>query len=890
MISIAAVIPAPSSSLRCTNNSVRLRTLLPALVALSATPVAAQPADSGSHRAQIVEPAATEQGFIRYELTGIFTRDIVVRFAGDTLLLPYSVFANSLGILNSTSSNLDTLVGEMPLKQPFMLICSEGVAYRRGTADTLPPRSLCIIDDEVYVEAHQLAHCMGVQINVDMSELKFTVIPDSRIPVVQRRQNESIYASLAYREGNGAPVHSPVERQLFGSVAVKYGLVNSYREGESTTTGSFQLAGPFLFGLLNVVGSGQYHKGDQYPLTGAINSIGWQVQFPHSSLVTQVSASVAPSATATSLSLAASNVPLGNRSEFGVHSLDGHTQPGWYVELYEGQTLVEVTQGDSNGVYHFQIPIGYGTTRRAIHQVGPHGERLIEYRTFQLNPALIPPGSLQYSTSFLSENLKLNGRVEGRAYVSAGVMNWLTFAAVTSGASSTLRSVRLDSFDLSLHANLWLGDAIPVGLYYTPRGRTAGGAIGYNFSDDFAVQGSLDSFNVMHPTAFMANGSFSLGLGNVSLSGYGQFINNEQTTLISAVPRISLYLNGMGINASTKLAWQKPQSELGNAPAHFAATSSLQLTAVPWNGIFMLASASYDYDRHALTDIGLSSSISITNSLSLGLAYTLQRTDRMESTISAQITYDLGGIVRLGTGASYQNDRYSVISTVEGGVMISRGGIVPNTYGGVNESMIIVRAFVDRNLNGTQDDGEETRSDPSADLYSGSAQAHTDDGTFLSLAPYQEGTVVFSTERYAGEGLYPRKGRYPVYTLPGTTTVIDVPLAPGTTLDGKCLVMTSVEGGRSLSPALLTGLTVHMVSTDGAAEYEGEIFDDGTMIVDGVSEGTYRLLFDDEQLAARALRLAEPSAILTITLASTTIPEVILVKRETRLDSDARDK
>ncbi|HVZ39042.1 MAG TPA: hypothetical protein VHI13_07175 [Candidatus Kapabacteria bacterium] len=827
----------------------------------------------------MIDPAATEAGFVHLVLPGVFSRDFTTRFIGDTLLLGFTALSNSLGIINRISDNLDTLSGEMPLGQAFTIVLSRGTFVRRGREEALPARSVTVIDNEVFVEARTLARCMALQTSFDLSELTFEIVPDARIPAVARARDHHLYSMLGTSQNGAEPREASIHREIAGSAAIRWGMLNMMQKGETNSSGLLQVVGPFLYGELSITGSGRYSSWEQKRMAGGWDDIGWQIQFPGFSPLRLLSAEATRSGELTSLLLRLGNAPLGGRRSFGMHTLDGYSQPGWDVELYQDQKLVEVTQADEHGAYHFDVPVGYGFTTRTIEQVGPHGERIAEQRTLRLNPALIPPGEVQYNASLYSESARLDRAVRGDMDIAVGVAEWMTLGSVLSIDSPGLHALRADSLNATAIASLWLGDATPVEVAYSPRSQSVGGSVAYTFNDNFAVEAGIDSFSLRHHNAIIASASFDLGLKWLTLGGTAQFLDNDRITAITAVPQLSFYLGGIGVNSTARATWLKPKAALGGGPSALSMASTLQLTATPLNGLFVMARAAYDYSDKVCTDLDFSSSITLSGALNLGLTYTTQRLDWRHGTLSAQLSYVFGA-ARVGIGGTYQNGEFALANSIDGGLIVSRGGVHPTSYEAINESGVILHAFRDANLNGIQDGDEEILHDASADLSGSGGLFHTDNGLFLGLPPYQQSTIAITHEQFAARGLYPRRSEYAVYTLPGATTVIDVPYADGFDVTGRCKVVLPAAGNREGSPAILTALKIHLIATNGTAEYEGEIFDDGSLLIEGVSAGEYRIAFDQEQLSARKLLLRSQPEPVLLSSTAPTLPPVVFVPRD----------
>jgi hypothetical protein len=365
----------------------------------------------------------------------------------------------------------------------------------------------------------------------------------------------------------------------------------------------------------------------------------------------------------------------------------------------------------------------------------------------------------------------------------------------------------------------------------------------------------------------------------MSLGGFAQFVNNDRASTLSASPQLSFYTAGVSINSSMRLAWIRPRAATAGGGSRMTAASTVQIAAAPFGGVFTIARAVYDHTTRSLANLDLSASISLTGALALGVSYNVRDLDWKRGTLYSQLSYAFG-LARASVGATYQEGEFSAANRLEGGILISSDGVRAAPYEAANQSAVIVNAFHDRNLNGVRDNGEETLSDPGADLAGDAARAHADDGVFLSLTPYQQSTVTISHDGFAALGLYPRKSSFQIYTLPAATTVIDVAYARGFDVTGQgCVVAPgSPRGGRST--AVLTGLRIRLIATDGNAEYAGEMFDDGTLLVEGVSEGSYRIAFDDQQLATRGLRSTGLPERVVFDATTRTLPAITFMPRD----------
>lgn len=821
----------------------------------------------------------TEDGIIRLDVPGVVSRDLGARFAGDTLYLSYSSFTGFLGIINHVSSNRDTLSAEYPLGEPVSIIRSAGVARRRTRELALAPGSVLEVDDELYVEATMLCRVLGLSIQLDIAELKLTIVPDSRLPVVEQARNRLRYAALGGgRDGEPAHAAPSIRRELFGSIAFDWSLLGTLQRGNEGGAGVVQLGGPFLYGVLNLGLSGELRRLGPTPVRASLDHAGWQMTFPDLSLLQRVSVEMSPGIGRGSYAASLSNIPVVPRRIFGARDLEGFTQPGWDVEMYEGNTLVEVTHADEQGRYRFTIPVGYGATTRTIQQVGPHGERISEQRSFQLNPWLIPSGEVQYTLRLSSLRLDTGSLDAGAADVAVGVTDRLTLGASASGTTSGFPRLGRDSVGLALVANLWLWDATSVGIHFDPFRMVAGGSFEYLSHGNLSVRLGLDSVGLREPKV-ASHASINVPLGAVSLGGSGRYERDIHGTTVEAAPTLSAYFAGIGCYGGMRFGWHgfadESSGELMPLQPVRVMTSTLQVTAAPGAGIFLSGRCGYDHIARALDQLELSSSINLTSALRLGMSWSMRGTEWRGGTVGLQIGFDIDA-ARTRLESSYQNGETMGSLYMQGTATISAAGIRPLRLGGVGQSAIVLRAFNDANLNGVRDGGEEILDDATAQLFCGGSEYGSEDGAFLSLSPNQACIVRIDREQFLGRGLYPRQFEFGVFTVQSTTHVIDIPFAEGNDISGHADVMLAGREKR-LSTTILTGLAVHLVSIGGTADYLGELFDDGSILIAGVAPGDYRIVFDEKELASRQLGLRNLPERVTIDAATTRLPTITFI-------------
>lgn len=103
----------------------------------------------------------------------------------------------------------------------------------------------------------------------------------------------------------------------------------------------------------------------------------------------------------------ASNTPTTYRRSFGSYTISNKTEPGWTVELYVNDALVDYTTADAAGFYTFQVPLVYGNSQIRLRFYGPWGEERILEENINIPFNFLPKKVFEYTTStgFIEDSL-----------------------------------------------------------------------------------------------------------------------------------------------------------------------------------------------------------------------------------------------------------------------------------------------------------------------------------------------------------------------------------------------------------------------------------------------------------------------------------------------------
>ncbi|MDX2415707.1 MAG: SPOR domain-containing protein [Bacteroidales bacterium] len=122
------------------------------------------------------------------------------------------------------------------------------------------------------------------------------------------------------------------------------------------------------------------------------------------------------------------NTPTTFRRSFGTYKISDRTEPGWVVELYVNNVLVDYKTADASGFFSFDVPLVYGNTSVQLKFFGPWGEESSREQNINIPFNFLPKNELEYTMSagFIEDSTFSKF---GRAEVNYGATNRLTFGA-----------------------------------------------------------------------------------------------------------------------------------------------------------------------------------------------------------------------------------------------------------------------------------------------------------------------------------------------------------------------------------------------------------------------------------------------------------------------------
>jgi hypothetical protein len=142
------------------------------------------------------------------------------------------------------------------------------------------------------------------------------------------------------------------------------------------------------------------------------------------------------------IGITVTNAPTTYRRAFGEYPISDYTEPGWMVELYVNNVIVDYQTADALGFYSFDVPLVYGTSDVMLKFYGPYGEERVQEQFINIPFNFLPPGEVEYT---VSSGLVADGENSrfGRAEVKYGLNRFMTLGGGMEYLSSVVTGSKI---------------------------------------------------------------------------------------------------------------------------------------------------------------------------------------------------------------------------------------------------------------------------------------------------------------------------------------------------------------------------------------------------------------------------------------------------------------
>ncbi|MCK9628271.1 MAG: SPOR domain-containing protein [Bacteroidales bacterium] len=427
------------------------------------------------------------------------------------------------------------------------------------------------------------------------------------------------------------------------------------------------------------------------------------------------------------------NTPTTYRRSFGTYTLSDVTEPGWMVELYVNNVLVDYKKADASGFYTFDVPLIYGSTDVKLQFYGPWGEERSQEKNIEIPFNFLPKGRFEYNISAgMVEDSA--GSLFSKTNFDYGVSKFMTVGGGVEYLSSldSLKYIPFAKASIKIAPNLLL-----TGVYN--HGTNFSGLLNWKLKSDLQFELNYIKYN-KGQTSITTNYTeerkllLSMPIRLKKTSFYTRLSLNQSLTETSKFTSAELIFTGtiLGFNANLTTGAQL----YGESNPRVYSNMSFS-TRLP--GSFILTpQALYNYSSGKFENAKCGIEKKLFKKGYLNLSYE-NNFNNKSSSIELGFRYDFS-FAQSGINARRNAGKTTVTESATGSIIFdARSGYISgSSRSTVGNGGLTLIPFLDINCNGIKDKGEPKISGLQAHISGGRIESDDRDTIVrvFDLEPY----------------------------------------------------------------------------------------------------------------------------------------------------------
>jgi hypothetical protein len=801
---------------------------------------------------------------------------------GAQTLLPLGELSRLLTLAIQVKPDRGSAEGQLPRERGFALNLAESLASIGGHEQSFEPRLAAVVGDDIYVSRQLLTRWLPLDLKLDLATLKLKVVPSEKLPLQEKLERERLAAALAGLQPTERPnyPYTPSSPGLIGVPSIDQSLGADARYGRHARQYKTAYTAYITSDLLGMEGSAYVLKtqdkaNPDLRLTLARNDPDAGLLGPMQARSVAIGNLALPSVrnvmqgSGKGNGVAVSNRPLDQPNSFDRHSLRGDLPPGWDVTLYYNDQLLAYQSSRADGQYAFDdLPLSFGPNEFRLVFHGPLGQLRVEKQSFLLDQASVKPGELFYT---VASQVADDGSVRSVAQADIGLSKKLTGKLGLVRRPRIVGGVAADPLDYGQLGLLAYLDSMILSSQLI--GMRGGGALGELGLKTRLGGFALDLLHTQRQGGFV-NDQFADVAGGVRMRDEMRL---QGSVRFGGLPRLLLDISALrnsldqgpdnvqlglrtavmlwGTALSNSLRWQRT--------GDFSTTDGALQVSRRVADVGLNAQLNYRLQPGAsLQAVAISADRNLADGYQLN-AGLLRSMDSGLTLVSAGFSKNLGSF-GLALSASYSSQRELALG-LQLFVALDRdprsGRWMMDGQPLAGTGAVSARAFVDRNMNGVRDPGEEFVPNAGFILNGGGRHPRLTDAEGVAmlnrLAPGRYADIALDPTTLEDPQWKPLTPGVRVLPRPGRVEQLEFPVVLTSEVEGTIyLVEAGGKKRRGIGDA-----QVELVDAGGQVIATTTSSADGYYLFHQVTAGALRLRIAPDQAAKLKLQGALERAI-----------------------------
>ncbi len=805
-----------------------------------------------------------EQTEISLRISQIGVADVGVYMKGEALYLPVTGLFTFLQIDNIPSPGYDSVTGFFIRKEALYVI--DRVLNRiqfNGKTFALTPGDLIRTETNLYLRSEYFGKVFGLKFDFDFASLSAILVTNVELPVIRELRLSMMRHNLRrIRDEIKADTNIGRRYPLFHFGMADWAFVSTQEAPGNRNIFLNAVLGAVIAGgeanvTLNYSNASPFNEKQQFYL--------WHYANNDNHLLRQVLLGKIPvQATSTIVSSLAgvqfTNSPTTYRRSFGSYTISDYTQPGWGVELYVNNVLVDYLKADASGFYTFDVPLVYGNSVVMLRFYGPWGEERSRQQNISIPFNFLPSKKLEYLVSAAMVEDSRHSAF-ARAILNYGLNNHMT----ASIGTEYLSSVTHHSIMPFLNFSLRIGPGLLVTSEYAP-GIRFKSILSYslpcNLHFDFNyTRFQQDQKAILTSVIEDRKLVISMPLHKNMFTSLVRFTIDQMSLQQSKYLTSELLISGCAYGVSANFTTIAMIYNPVRPYVYSALSFGFRLPA----RIIITPQAQFDYRSSRIVSVKVECEKQIFDHGALKLSYE-NNFDINLRNIQVGLRY-VFPFAQTSASANLGNTNASFVQTARGSLLYDGKTklYVASNLTGVGKGGIVIRPFLDLNNNGKRDPGEERVSGLSIHMSGGRIEQDKRDSSIriFDLEPFTGYFIETDRSSFDNVAWQVRKPVISVTVDPNQFKLVEVPVSVLGEASGTVYLANAI--GKTGQGRIIVSFFRSDSSLDGRTVTEP----DGYFSFLGLGPGSYRVMVNAEQLSK-----------LNFSVSPVSIPFVIAMNRD----------
>ena len=656
---------------------------------------------------------------------------------GDKLYLPVTDLFDFLKIRNVPDPELKSVSGFFIDQQATYSISriDRKIIYQGKTYD-LEPEDIIHTENNLYLLSSYFGKVFGLDCIFDFRSLSVVVDSKLELPLIREMRQDEMRKNLKRLKGE-TKADSTIGRTHPG---FKFGMadwsINSSQEIRGESSAQMNLA------LGAMVAGGEATTSIYYNTNSAFNwkyqQYLWRYVNNDFAPLRQISAGKIATNSISSLfnpviGVQLTNTPTTYRRSFGTYTLADHTDPGWIVELYVNNVLVDYVKADASGFFTFEVPLVYGNSIVNLKFIGPWGEEKTREQNINIPFTFLPVKTFEYTVNAGIVQDTSNSKFS-RVSLNYGLFRRMTIG----GGIEYLSSVSSGPAMPYVNASMSITNNLLLSSEYT-YGVRSKSTLTYRLPSSMQFNIDYTWYN-KNQTAIRYNyreerkATFSLPLHIGKFSTYQRFSYNQIVLPTSKYTTGEWLFSGSVLNINTNLTTYALFITQSNPNLYSNLSLSFRLPA----GIVCMPQVQYGYTQSKLMTARIELQKHLFTKAYLNVSFEHNNASNINMA-QLQFRYDFS-FAQAGLSFTRANKKTTLSQYARGSLINDRKTryLHADNRNNVGKGGIAIIVFIDLNSNGRHDAGEPKINGLNLHANGGRVEKSDRDSTIriLGLEPY----------------------------------------------------------------------------------------------------------------------------------------------------------